>query len=169
MTFLTFFRRAVLCSIPLFLVANSQTATFSGHITDFNNDTPISGVRVTVYDTESGECDSTSTDKNGDWSMSFQSSIDEPLSLPQEFRVLQNYPNPFNPTTTLPFYIPADGSVEIIVSNLLGQTIDYRRQFLTRGSYSTTWKSKGSAGVYFYTIRIGQKQITRKMIQLDGG
>lgn len=101
--------------------------------------------------------------------MSFQSSVDEPLSLPQEFRVLQNYPNPFNPTTTLPFYIPADGSVEVIVTNLLGQTIDHRRQFLTRGSYSATWKSNGSAGVYFYTIRIGQKQITHKMIQLDGG
>jgi len=146
-----------------------MAASYSGRITDFNSDSPISGVRVTIYDTQSDECDSTSTDGNGDWSMSFQSSVDEPLSLPQEFRVLQNYPNPFNPTTTLPFYIPADGSVEIIVTNLLGQTIDHRRQFVAKGSYSVTWRSKGSAGVYFYTIRIGRKQITRKMIQLDGG
>ncbi|MFH1213987.1 MAG: T9SS type A sorting domain-containing protein, partial [Candidatus Neomarinimicrobiota bacterium] len=162
-------RRFFLFPLLAIFITSGQTATLSGWVTDFNYDTPVAGARVTIYEIESGISDSTSTNTNGEWSLSFQSAIDgQNVAIPQEFRVLQNYPNPFNPTTNLPFYLPADATVEIRVTNLLGQTIDHRKQFLTKGSYSATWKSQGSAGVYLYTIRVGHKQITRKMLQLDG-
>ena len=37
------------------------------------------------------------------------------------------------------------------------------------GNYVIDWYSKGSAGVYFYTVAYGNQSITKKMIQLDGG
>ena len=163
-------RRFFLFPLLAIFFTSGQTVTLNGRVTDFNYDTPVAGARITIYEIESGTSDSTSTNTNGEWSLSFPSAIDgENITMPQEFRVLQNYPNPFNPTTNLPFYLPADATVEIRVTNLLGQTIDHRKQFLTKGSYSATWKSQGSAGVYLYTIRVGHKQITRKMLQLDGG
>jgi membrane dipeptidase len=148
---------------------SAWSATYGGRVSDFHTDAPIRNVRITICDTESGSCDVTFTDGNGDWSLSFPNKMkSDEFNLPDEFRVLQNYPNPFNPVTNLPFYLPSDGAIEITVTNLLGQTIDRCHKYLPAGSYSTTWKSQGSAGVYFYTIRTGQKQITRKMIQLDG-
>ena len=59
--------------------------------------------------------------------------------------------------------------VEISVHNILGELVDYKSQFLTAGNYSINWISRGSAGVYFYTIKTNNQSLTKKMIQLDGG
>ncbi len=89
--------------------------------------------------------------------------------FPPDFLIAQNYPNPFNPSTTIEFNLPKSGNVQILVHNILGQLIDSREQFLTAGSYSIKWNARGSAGVYFYTIKTERESITNKMILLDGG
>ena len=88
---------------------------------------------------------------------------------PNSLEVMQNFPNPFNPSTKIGFLIPADENVSIQVHNILGEMIDVKNSFLTKGNYVVDWFSKGSAGVYFYTITYGNQSITKKMIQLDGG
>lgn len=82
---------------------------------------------------------------------------------------MQNFPNPFNPSTKIGFLIPTDENVSIMVHNILGELIDVKNSFLTKGNYVVDWYSKGSAGVYFYTITYGNQSVTKKMIQLDGG
>lgn len=43
--------------------------------------------------------------------------------LPTGFALGQNYPNPFNPSTVIPYHLPAAGSVQLEVFNLLGQRL----------------------------------------------
>lgn len=50
--------------------------------------------------------------------------IDAPANAqPDGFLLHGNYPNPFNPTTRIAFDMPADGSVEIQVLDLLGREV----------------------------------------------
>jgi membrane dipeptidase len=90
------------------------------------------------------------------------------FNSPENFLVYQNYPNPFNPSTRIQFFILNENIVELFVHNILGEVVDYKQIFLQAGEYSIDWKGTGSAGVYFYTIKTGEKSITKKMIQLDG-
>ncbi len=91
------------------------------------------------------------------------------IIFPNNLEVMQNFPNPFNPSTKIGFLIPADENVSILVHNILGELVDVKNSFLSKGNYVVDWFSKGSAGVYFYTITYGNQSITKKMIQLDGG
>jgi hypothetical protein len=43
--------------------------------------------------------------------------------LPTTFALHANYPNPFNPTTILPFDVPQQAHVDIIVYNVMGQEV----------------------------------------------
>jgi hypothetical protein len=44
-------------------------------------------------------------------------------ALPTVFALHQNYPNPFNPTTLLPFDVPQQSQVDIVVFNVMGQQV----------------------------------------------
>ncbi len=95
-------------------------------------------------------------------------------NLIREFSLEQNYPNPFNPTTTIRFAIPADMSgqqVTLKVFDLLGREINTLvNGRMNSGYYQVTWDGRDMAGnpvtsgIYFYTIKAGDKVQTRKMI-----
>ena len=114
--------------------------------------------------------DSVFSDVTGNWQYDMATSVEDGINyLPNSLEVMQNFPNPFNPSTKIGFLIPADENVTISVHNILGELVDVKSSFLTNGNYVVDWYSKGSAGVYFYTITYGNQSITKKMIQLDGG
>jgi hypothetical protein len=95
---------------------------------------------------------------------------------PTDFQLSQNFPNPFNSTTIIPFSIPAllaHQPVSVKIFNTTGQEIsELLHQVLPEGSYMVRWdgtKHSGlgaASGVYFYTVTIGVKQQTGKMMLL---
>ena len=158
--------------LSLFLLINSIcfAQVISGTVTDSVNQTGIAGAKVLIINTSSSVIDSIFTNASGNWSYDFLTDLNENSeNIPTGFLIAQNYPNPFNPSTTIEFNLPQSGNVQILVHNILGQLIDSREQFLTAGSYSIKWNARGSAGVYFYTIKTEKESITNKMILLDGG
>ncbi|MCU0342964.1 MAG: T9SS type A sorting domain-containing protein, partial [Ignavibacterium sp.] len=148
----------------------SQTISISGNIKDLAVNSPIEGAKVQIKNVSNGMVDSVFSDAVGNWQYDIATSIEDDINyLPTNLEVMQNFPNPFNPSTKIGFLIPSDEIVSISVHNILGELIDFRSSFLTKGNYVVDWYSKGSAGVYFYTITYGNQSITKKMIQLDGG
>ncbi|OQY28343.1 MAG: hypothetical protein B6244_07495 [Candidatus Cloacimonetes bacterium 4572_55] len=91
--------------------------------------------------------------------------------IPTLFEVEQNYPNPFNPITAIRYAIPRAGDVEIRVYNITGQRIktlvDDPHE---AGYYSVIWDghndrgSQVSSGTYFYVVKAGTDEATRKMV-----
>ena len=91
--------------------------------------------------------------------------------VPNEVVISQNYPNPFNPETTLQYSISADGLVSIKVYDILGNKIKTLiEQWKSAGAHTEMWNGQNdnsqavSSGVYFYQIKVGDKQVTKKMI-----
>jgi membrane dipeptidase len=151
-----------------FFTNQNIAQTISGSVKDYYTELPLNGVKIRIINNTSGETDSTSTNINGNWQHTFSTSVTDDNNLPAEFYLEQNYPNPFNPSTTIRFINPEYQSVEILVHNILGELIDGKKEFLSAGSYTVDWYSKGSAGVYFYTIKSSSFSATKKMVQLDG-
>ncbi|HEX9253657.1 MAG TPA: T9SS type A sorting domain-containing protein, partial [Ignavibacteriaceae bacterium] len=148
----------------------SQTIFITGNIKDVKTNSPIDNAKVQIKNISNGLIDSVFSDAVGNWQYDIATSVEDDIQyLPTTLEVLQNFPNPFNPSTKIGFLIPADENVSIMVHNILGELVDVKSSFLTKGNYVVDWFSKGSAGVYFYTISYGNQSITKKMIQLDGG
>ncbi len=92
---------------------------------------------------------------------------------PRRFQLFQNYPNPFNPSTTLKYILPDDDLVKITIYDMLGNEvknlIDTKQ---SSGFKSIQWNATNnrgqlvSAGVYLYSIEVGEYRNTKKMILL---
>jgi membrane dipeptidase len=148
----------------------AQNILISGNVKDLKTNSPIENAKVQIEDLNTGGIDSIFTDAAGNWQYQFlPSNINDNQIAPSDFQVYQNFPNPFNPSTKIGFYIPSNENVTISVHNILGELVDERSMFLSAGNYLIDWFSKGSAGVYLYTISYGDQSFTKKMIQLDGG
>jgi len=89
-----------------------------------------------------------------------------PSGLPGSFGLAQNYPNPFNPSTTVTFTLDRPGFVTLTVHNILGQVVSTLvRGTLTAGEHSVRFDAGSLAsGVYFYTLRAGDRHEVRKMM-----
>jgi len=93
--------------------------------------------------------------------------------IPEVFALHQNYPNPFNPITSLRYDLPEDGLVNITIYDMMGRIV----KTLINGSQTAGYKSirwnatndrnePVSAGLYLYTIQIGEFRQTKKMVLL---
>lgn len=163
-----FFLSIFICTISFSTFA--QTVSFSGCVKDLINNSPIENAKVQIKNIDTGIIDSVFSDAIGNWQYNFITSADNNSNfIPNNLRVFQNFPNPFNPSTKIGFLIPTSENVIISVHNILGELVDEKSAFLSAGNYVVDWFSKGSAGVYFYTITCGKQSLTKKMIQLDGG
>ncbi|MBE0538621.1 MAG: membrane dipeptidase [Ignavibacterium sp.] len=163
-----FFTIALTLSFVLFI--NAQTISISGTVKEYSHNSPILNAKVQIKNLDNGSVDSVFTDAFGDWQYDIATNVeDEITQIPGSLELMQNFPNPFNPSTKIGFSISTDENVTILVHNILGELVDQKSDFLTKGNYVVNWFSKGSAGVYFYTITNGKQSITKKMIQLDGG
>ncbi|NTW26306.1 MAG: T9SS type A sorting domain-containing protein, partial [Lentimicrobium sp.] len=80
--------------------------------------------------------------------------------------VSQNYPNPFSQTSTIEVNLRNAGDLSLKVSNLLGQEVmTINKGMVPAGSYSFVIDGKDlKNGVYFYTVRTNNTEVTNKMI-----
>lgn len=99
--------------------------------------------------------------------------LDEDGDLPHEFALLQNYPNPFNMTTDIAFTLPEHSNVSLEIYDVLGRKIiNLLSGNLDAGRYTVSWDGNDesgdavSSGMYFYTLKVGDGNITKKMVLL---
>ena len=97
--------------------------------------------------------------------------LEDNLSIPNKISISQNYPNPFNPETRFQYNMPVDGVVSIKVYDILGKKIKTLvNQWKSAGVHNEIWNGQNdnnqvvSSGVYFYQVKVGDEQITKKMI-----
>jgi hypothetical protein len=83
----------------------------------------------------------------------------------------QNSPNPFNPQTEIRYYLPDKGSVVLEVYDVSGALVTRLAQGpQNRGSHKVSWDGrdetghKVSSGAYFYRLKAGKNQISKKMV-----
>ena len=102
------------------------------------------------------------------------SSIEDPRSgIMSDYVLNQNYPNPFNPSTTLSFDLPRQETVQLAIFNSLGQKVrTLLNSSFSAGNHQVSWDSRNDlgelvpAGIYYYTLKAGNYQATRKMLLL---
>lgn len=94
-------------------------------------------------------------------------------ALPKAYSLNQNMPNPFNPATSIMYALPKACDVKLSVFNILGQTVcDVVNDYQEAGIYTVVWDGKDAlgepvaSGVYFYRIKTGDFEKTRKMVLL---
>jgi hypothetical protein len=80
--------------------------------------------------------------------------------------VSQNFPNPFSQTSTIEVSLQNKGDLSLKVSNLLGQEVmTINKGVVAAGSYTFIVDgSKLTDGVYFYTVKVNDSEVTKKMI-----
>jgi membrane dipeptidase len=164
--------------ILLIVSVHVKSQNVVGIVRDSVKNTPISNAKVKIKNLLTGVEDSVTTNSNGQWTFNLITNIETEDILTDNFIVFQNYPNPFttegrfasggNSSTKINFYLGENDLVEISIHNILGELIDYKSEFLTAGTYSFEYQSKGASGIYLYTIHTSKYSQTKKMIQLDG-
>jgi len=88
-------------------------------------------------------------------------------------RLAQNVPNPVTDVTHIAFTISKEAHVKLCIYNMLGQRVrtlvDYK---LPPGTHDVTWNGTDDegkllpAGVYFYTLKVGDWSATKKLLLL---
>jgi Secretion system C-terminal sorting domain/Beta-propeller repeat len=86
---------------------------------------------------------------------------------------ISNFPNPFNPTTEIRLQISEFSKNEVIeieIYNLKGQKVKTIPVILSGVEGSVSWNgddysgNQVSSGVYFYKLKVGKTEITKKML-----
>jgi len=92
-------------------------------------------------------------------------------SVPTKFNLEQNYPNPFNPATTISYSIPRinndfNRKVTLKVFDLLGrEVVTLINKNQTAGNYKVSFDASNlPSGVYYYQLRAGDFDETKKML-----
>jgi hypothetical protein len=82
------------------------------------------------------------------------------------FSLSQNYPNPFNPTTTIEYSLEKTADITLEVYNVVGEKVTTLvKERKTAGEYRVSLDAANlSSGIYFYTLRAGDVNITKKMV-----
>ena len=118
-----------------------------------------------------------STDNYGPISLLIPEEGEEPGSpeIPVIYGLHQNYPNPFNPNTEISFSMKEDCIAELSIYNIIGQkviTLFTNKSVTEDELYRVTWNGKDetgnsvSSGLYFYKLKAGDFNSTKKMILL---
>lgn len=97
---------------------------------------------------------------------------DDVVELPKNLS-MSNYPNPFNPNTTISYALPEDSNVEITIFNVKGQKVTTLvNEAKNAGYHKSIWSGMDasgkpqSSGIYFYSLKTGNKIINKKMMLL---
>jgi hypothetical protein len=90
------------------------------------------------------------------------------VNVPEEvnFEVTQNMPNPAVNETYIMVMLEKSDLINLTISNLLGQEV-YRAVDEGQGSGARSFRvdvSSYDSGIYFYTVKVGSKSVTKKML-----
>mgnify|MGYP002623187510 CR=1 FL=1 len=136
------------CSTP-------QPSGFISDIFFINGNTgwAVEGNNGNIFKTTTGGCNTVNIVMNNN-------------QLPERNKLKQNYPNPFNPTTTIKFDIPKKEFVTLKVYDISGREVAILlNNFKNAGSYIAEFDASHlSSGVYFYTIKAGSFEETKRMV-----
>lgn len=80
------------------------------------------------------------------------------------FSVSQNTPNPFDASTNINFNCTVSGSVDFVVTDVLGRQVYDTSINATVGSNTFVFTTDVAAGTYFFSLSDGTNTITRKMV-----
>ena len=85
---------------------------------------------------------------------------------PHSFNLYANYPNPFNPATMIDYQLAMNSFVMVKVYDSVGRVVALLvNEERAAGTYSVRWDASGfSSGMYFYQLRAGSFDETKKMI-----
>ena len=99
--------------------------------------------------------------------------ISENASPTERTALLANFPNPFNPSTTIQYTLREEAPVALTVFNVHGREVrTLIRGTEQAGPHEAVWDGKDNhgrgvgSGLYFYLLRAGDFQDTRKMVLL---
>ena len=91
--------------------------------------------------------------------------------VPQGYALRQNYPNPFNAETEIPYQIPTDDHVVLVIYNTLGEEVRTLVDMDQAANwYVVTWDGRDdlglsvASGLYFCRLKAGDFSKTIKMI-----
>ncbi|MGB2804631.1 MAG: FlgD immunoglobulin-like domain containing protein [Candidatus Zixiibacteriota bacterium] len=92
-------------------------------------------------------------------------------NLPKQFSLAQNCPNPFNPETEISYTLSEAAQVKVSVYNMLGQKVrTLVNEYQAAGHKTISWDgtdehgNKAASGIYFYRVKAGEFEDTKKMI-----
>lgn len=109
----------------------------------------------------------------GEYVAGFLTEVAENGTVPTQFALDQNFPNPFNPSTRIQFMIPAAGQTLLTLCDILGREIRVLVDgSLSAGRHAVVWDGRDSnnqsspSGIYFYRLKQGARQATRKLLLL---
>ena len=85
-----------------------------------------------------------------------------------KFELHQSLPNPFYSSTTISFNLFIHTSVKLTIYSANGEVVDVViNQKLRPGNHSFVWDTTNiPSGIYFYTLKVGEHQETRKCVKL---
>lgn len=81
---------------------------------------------------------------------------------------LKAYPNPFEESTTIEYYLPADGKVNLWVTDAQGKVVGelVKDEKQTAGVHKAQWQPHGiSTGVYVPTIEANEQKAVSRLIK----
>jgi photosystem II stability/assembly factor-like uncharacterized protein len=92
--------------------------------------------------------------------------IDKGQLLIDNYELYQNYPNPFNPVTQIKFALAKTAEVKLSVYNITGQLVSQLASgTINAGVHSVDFNgAKLNSGVYYYTLEVDGKAMTRRMV-----
>ncbi len=100
--------------------------------------------------------------------MEFETGVQENLVSVSDFTLKQNYPNPFNPVTRISYRLPREALVSLTIYDVRGNVVDgLVNRVQLKGEHDVHWDASNYAsGIYFYTLKTGAFQETRRMVLL---
>lgn len=83
----------------------------------------------------------------------------------QDLELFQNVPNPVQDNTSISFYLPKDGKINLTVSNTLGQEVMVlSKENFTKGMHTVQMDASSlSTGVYFYKLESNKNSVTKQL------
>jgi hypothetical protein len=100
------------------------------------------------------------------WVSGIEDNDDSFVAGERGFELYQNYPNPFNPVTQIKFALTKTADVKLSVYNISGQKVaELANGSKQAGTHTVDFDgSKLNSGIYYYTLEVEGKAITKKMV-----
>jgi hypothetical protein len=95
-------------------------------------------------------------------------SIGDDYTQPSDFLLFQNFPNPFNPSTTLRFFLPERGRVDMRLFDIKGELVKVLIRSEMNGGIHDYYFNGGdlSSGVYLLKMSYSGSVKLRKLLLL---